>query len=148
MRRALIVAAACLAALAVWPARGEAHSVPTQAEISRAVQVWKRYTECEWSRRFEPCFSLLSKNVRRAWTDTGRSNAEAYAFVRGGEEITFDELRLLRVRKSPGRVVLVVRARGRGPDGAFEQLWEYALLREGAEWKIDGKREGLHEALP
>lgn len=145
-RAALLLA--CLAALAVWPTPGGAHSVPTPAEISRAVQVWKRYAECERSQRFEPCFVLLSTNVRRAWTDTGRATADAYAFVRGGEEIAFDELRLLRVRKSPGRVVLVVRARGRGTAGAFEQLWEYALLLEGGEWRIDGKREGLHETLP
>jgi hypothetical protein len=148
MRRPAIVVTALLAVVAASPGTGHSHGVPTQAEISRAVQVWARYTECEWNRRFEPCFVLLSRNVHRAWTDTGRTTAEAYAFVRGGEEITFDELKLLRVRKSPGRVVLVVRARGRGPHGAFEQIWEYALLREGAEWKIDGKREGLHETLP
>ncbi len=139
---------ACAAALAWCPAPARAHSVPTPAEVSRAVQVWKHYAECERSQRFEPCFVLLSANVRRAWTDTGRATADAYAFVRGGEEIAFDELRLLRVRKSPGRVVLVVRARGRGTAGAFEQLWEYALLREGGQWKIDGKREGLRETLP
>lgn len=148
MRRLAALALAGLAALAAWPAPAQAHSVPSQAEVSRAVQVWKRYTECERSRRFEPCFALLSKNVLRAWADTGRATADEYAFVRGAEEIAFDDLTLLRVRKSPGRVVLVVRARGRGPDGAFEQLWEYALLREGSAWKVDGKREGLHEALP
>ncbi len=148
MRRPVVLALACAAVIAASPAPARAHSVPTQAEVSRAVQIWKRYTDCERSRQFEPCFALLSKNVRRAWADTGRATADEYAFIRGGEGIAFDELRLLRVRKSPGRVVLVVRARGRGPDGAFEQLWEYALLREGSEWKIDGKREGLHEALP
>jgi len=148
MRWPVALASACLAALALCPAPVRAHSVPTPAEIARAVQAWKRYAECERSQRFEPCFVLLSANVRRAWTDTGRATADAYAFVRGGEEIAFDELRLLRVRKSPGRVVLVVRARGRGTAGAFEQLWEYALLREGGQWKIDGKREGLRETLP
>jgi hypothetical protein len=148
MRGPAALAWACLAVLAACPVSAPAHSVPTPAQISRAVQVWKRYAECERNQRFEPCFVLLSTNVRRAWTDTGRATADAYAFVRGGEEIAFDELRLLRVRKSPGRVVLVVRARGRSPAGAFEQLWEYALLLEGGEWRIDGKREGLHETLP
>jgi hypothetical protein len=150
MGRPAAVIAGCAAALAVLagPAPIAAHDVPSQAEVSRAVRVWKRYAECEKARRFEPCFALLSRNVTQAWDAQGRGRAADYAAIKDNEAVGYEAFNLLRVRKSPARVVLVVRVTGREAGRPFTRTHEYALLQEGDEWKIDGKREGLHEALP
>jgi hypothetical protein len=150
MGRPAAVIAGCAAALAVLagPALIAAHDLPNQAEVSRAVRVWKRYAECEKERRFEPCFALLSRNVTQAWDAQGRGRAADYAAIKDNEAVGYEAFNLLRVRKSPARVVLVVRATGREDSRPFTRTHEYALLREGGKWKIDGKREGLHETLP
>ncbi len=150
MGRPAAVIAGCVAALAAvaGPALIGAHDLPTQAEVSRAVQVWKRYAECEKARRFEPCFALLSRNARQAWEAQGRGSAADYAALKDNEAVVYETFSLLRVRKSPARVVLVVRVTGREAGRPFTRTHEYAFLNEGGEWKIDGAREGLHEALP
>ena len=150
MGRPAGVIAGCAAALAalLGPAPAGAHDLPSQAEVSRAVGVWKRYADCEKARRFEPCFALLSRNAIQGWDAQGRGRAADYAALKDNEAIVSETLDLLRVRKSPARVVLVVRVTGREEGRRFTRTHEYALLLEGGEWKIDGKREGLHEALP
>jgi hypothetical protein len=118
------------------------------AEVARARQVLEYYQDCERSRRFAPCWALLSARVQAEWVRHGRGTVEEYAASRGASEPRFSDFRVPRIRRSPSRVIFVVDARaGTAARPAWERV-EYALLREGRQWRIDGRRVGASETTP
>ena len=142
-RRAL--GGALLLAVAAAPAPGRAQD---SAELARARQVLEYYQDCERAGRFAPCWPLLSARVQAEWARQGRGSGEEYAASRGASEPRFSDFRVQRIRRSPSRVVFVVDAMA-GP--AAQPTWErveYALLRQGGQWRIDGRRVGASETTP
>jgi hypothetical protein len=147
MLRRTLIGAGCGLALgaAAWPPVGSAQS---SVEVARARQALEHYTACERSRRFEPCWSLLSKRVQADWTRQGRPTAADYADARGAGEPRYGDFRVMQIRRSPSRIVFVTEAtRAASPDAAPDRV-EYAILREGDHWKIDGRRVGPSETTP
>jgi hypothetical protein len=139
----VLCAAAVVALRLVLPAGAQGGG-----EFARALAAWTRYAECEKTRRFAPCYELLSRSARRAWAEQARATAEAWAAGREAEEVQYTSLTVVRTRRSPARIVVVVRAEGRRPDGPFSRSHEYAFVKEDGEWRVDSKREGLSQALP
>ena len=142
-RRAL--GGALLLAVAAAPASARAQD---SAELARARQVLEYYQDCERAARFAPCWPLLSARVQAEWARQGRGSGEEYAASRGASEPRFSDFRVQRIRRSPSRVVFVVDAMA-GP--AAQPTWErveYALLRQGGQWRIDGRRVGASETTP
>ena len=128
---------------AAWPPVGSAQN---SVEVARARQALEHYTACERTRRFQPCWPLLSKRVQGDWARQGRPTAAEYADARGAGEPHYSDFRVMQIRRSPSRVVFVTeatRAAGSGTDRV-----EYAILREGDQWKIDGRRVGPSETTP
>jgi hypothetical protein len=147
MRPRLRRALGCALALAVGasppPARAQ-----DSAELARARQVLEYYQACERTRHFAPCWSLLSSRVQAAWSRQGRGSVDEYAEARGAAERMFTDFRVLRIRRSPARVVFVVEATGGTEKSPVWERVEYALLREGGQWKVDGRRVGVSETTP
>ena len=120
----------------------------SSVEVARARQVLEYYQACERTHRFAPCWDLLSGRVLAEWTRKGRGTVEEYAAARGAGERRFSDFRVLQIRRSPARVVFVVEATaGTERSPAWERV-EYALLREGGQWKVDGRRIGPSETTP
>jgi len=137
----------CALALGVGAAPAPAHAQDS-AELARARQVLEYYQACERTRRFAPCWSLLSTRVQAEWGRQGRGNVDEYAQARGAVERQFSDFRVLQIRRSPSRVVFVVEAtRGTEQSPGWERV-EYALLREGGQWRVDGRRLGPSETTP
>jgi hypothetical protein len=124
--------------------------VPAQdsVELARARQVLEYYQTCELTRRFAPCWRLLSKRVQETWSRQGRGSVTEYTLARGADASRYSDFRVLRIRRSPARVVFVVEATRRGEASPARERVEYALLREGGEWRIDGLRVGQSETTP
>ena len=117
-------------------------------EVAKARQILEHYTECERTRRFGPCWPLLSKRVQADWSRKGRPTAAEYADARGAGEPRYSDFRVMQIRRSPSRVVFVTEAtRGAAKDALPDRV-EYAILREGDQWKIDGRRVGPSETTP
>lgn len=124
-------------------------SAQDSAEVARARQVLEYYQACERSRRFGPCWTLLSKRAQAGWTAQGRGTVTEYAEARGAGEPHFTDFRVFQIRRSPARVVFVVEAATAISDkGVRRERVEYALLREGGQWKVDGLRVGQSETTP
>jgi hypothetical protein len=135
----------CALALGVGAAPARAQD---SAELARARQVLEYYQACERTRHFAPCWSLLSTRVQAEWSRQGRGNVVEYAQARGAVERQFSDFRVLQIRRSPSRVVFVVEAtRGTEQSPGWERV-EYALLREGGQWRVDGRRLGPSETTP
>ena len=135
----------CALALGVGAAPARAQD---SAELARARQVLEYYQACERTRRFAPCWSLLSKRVQAEWSRQGRGTVDEYAQSKGAAEPRFSDFRVLRIRRSPARVVFVVEATGgSGKSERWERV-EYALLRESGRWTVDGRRVGDSETTP
>lgn len=117
-------------------------------QLARARQVLESYLTCERTRRFAPCWPLLSKRVQRDWADQGRGTVAEYAQSKSAEEAFYRDFRVLRIRKSPTRVVFEGEATGGGVRAGSRERAEYAVLREDGQWRIDGKRAGQWEHLP
>jgi hypothetical protein len=117
-------------------------------ELARARQVLEYYQACERTHRFAPCWDLLSGRVRAEWSRQGRGTVEEYAAARGAGERRFSDFRVLQIRRSPARVVFVVEATGGTERSPVWERMEYALLREGGQWRIDGRRVGQSETAP
>ena len=118
------------------------------AELARARQVLEYYQACERTRHFAPCWSLLSMRVQAGWSRQGRGTVDEYAQAKGAAEPRFSDFRVLRIRRSPARVVFVVEATGGTEKSAIWERVEYALLRESGQWKVDGRRVGASETTP
>ena len=91
---------------------------------------------------------VCASRVQAEWARQGRGTVEEYAASRGASEPRFADFRVQRIRRSPSRVVFVVDAMA-GP--AAQPTWErveYALLRQGGQWRIDGRRVGASETTP
>jgi hypothetical protein len=73
---------------------------------------------------------------------------EEYAQARGAGERRFSDFRVLQIRRSPSRVVFVVAATGGTEQSPEWERVEYALLREGGQWRVDGRRVGPSETTP
>ena len=143
LRRALGCALALAVGASLPPARAQ-----DSAELARARQVLEYYQACERTRRFAPCWSLLSKRVQAEWSRQGRGTVDEYAQSKGAAEPRFSDFRVLRIRRSPARVVFVVEATGgSGKSERWERV-EYALLRESGRWTVDGRRVGDSETTP
>jgi hypothetical protein len=138
------VGALLLAALAA-PTPGRAQS---SAEVARARQALEDYFACERTRRFAPCWSGLSSRVRAEWARQGRGSVTEYADSRGAAEPHFADFRVLQIRRSPARVVFVVEATRVADQGGLPDRVEFAVLREGGQWKVDGRRVGASETTP
>ena len=123
-------------------------SAQDSAEVARARQVLEYYQACERTRRFAPCWTLLSKRVQEEWAKQGRGAAGEYAAARGSAEPHYSDFRVLQIRRSPSRVVFVVEATDGGEKGPNRERVEYALRREGGQWKMDGLRMGQSETAP
>jgi hypothetical protein len=132
----------------VLTAVGAPAHAQSSAELARARQVLEDYWTCERSRQFTPCWRLLSKRVQSEWARQGRGSVAEYAEARGAAEPRYADFRVLDIRRSPSRVVFVVEAlRVGGADGRRDRI-EYAVLREGEPWRIDGRRVGASETTP
>jgi hypothetical protein len=118
------------------------------AELARARQTLEYYQACERTRRFAPCWGLLSRRVQAEWSRQGRGTVDEYAAARGAAERRFSDFRVLQIRRSPARVVFVVEATGGTERSPVWERVEYALLREGGQWKVDGRRVGPSETTP
>lgn len=143
LRRALGCALALAVGASAAPARAQ-----DSAELARARQVLEYYQACERTRHFAPCWSLLSSRVQAAWGRQGRGTVDEYALAKGAAEPRFSDFRVLRIRRSPARVVFVVEASGGTEKSPVWERVEYALLREGGQWKVDGRRVGASETTP
>ena len=117
-------------------------------EVAKARQVLEFYTTCERNRRFGPCWALLSKRVQAEWSRQGRGTASEYAESRGASEQRYSDFRVIQIRRSPSRVVFVTEATRAAEKGGVPDRVEYAILREGDQWRIDGRRVGLSETTP
>jgi hypothetical protein len=127
------------------PAPGAGQS---SVEVARARQVLEDYFACERTRRFAPCWPRLSKRVQADWVRQGRGTVGEYAESRAAAEPRYSDFRVLQIRRSPARVVFLVEApRDAEKDGLPDRV-EYAVLREGEQWKIDGRRVGQSETTP
>lgn len=126
-----------LLAVAAAPARAQ-----DSAEVARARQVLEHYLACERSGRFAPCWPLLSSRVQAEWARQGRGTVEEYAASRGADEPRFSDFRVQRIRRSPARVIFVVEATTGTPARPGRERVEYAVLRQGGQWRIDGRRGG------
>jgi hypothetical protein len=143
-RWALVVGALSLGAGGA-PAPAAAQS---SVEVARARQALEDYFACERTRRFAPCWARLSKRVHAEWARQGRGTVSDYAESRAAAEPRYGDLRVLQIRRSPSRVVFLVEAtRAAEKDGLPDRV-EYAVLREGEQWKIDGRRVGQSETTP
>jgi hypothetical protein len=118
------------------------------AELARARQVLEYYQACERTRHFAPCWTLLSKRVQGDWAKQGRGTVAEYALARGSGEPRYTDFRVLQIRRSPSRVVFVVEATAGGDKSPLRERVEYALLREGGQWRIDGLRVRQSETAP
>ena len=123
-------------------------SAQDSAELARARQVLEYYQACERTRHFAPCWTLLSKRVQGDWAKQGRGTVAEYAETKGSGETRYSDFRVLQIRRSPSRVVFVVEATGGGDKSPLRERVEYALLREGGQWRIDGLRVGQSETAP
>ena len=137
----------CALALGVGAAPAPARAQDS-AELARARQVLEYYQACERTRHFAPCWSLLSTRVQAEWSRQGRGTVDEYAEARGAAERRFSDFRVLQIRRSPSRVVFVVEATGGTEKRAVWERVEYALLREGGHWRVDGRRLGPSETTP
>jgi hypothetical protein len=142
-RWALVVALVLGAVGAPAPGAGQ-----SSVEVARARQVLEDYFACERTRRFAPCWPRLSKRVQADWARQGRGTVGEYAESRAAAEPRYSDFRVLQIRRSPSRVVFRVEAtRDAEKDGLPDRV-EYAVLREGEQWKIDGRRVGQSETTP
>ena len=142
-RWALVGALVVGAVGAPAPAAGQ-----SSAEVARARQALEDYFVCERTRRFAPCWPRLSKRAQAEWTRQGRGTVAEYAESRGAAEPRYADFRVLQIRRSPARVVFQVEAtRDAARDGLPDRI-EFAVLREGDQWKIDGRRVGQSETTP
>lgn len=120
----------------------------SSVEVARARQALEDYFVCERTRRFAPCWPRLSTRVRAEWARQGRGTVSEYAESRAAAEPRYADFRVLRIRRSPARMVFVVEAtRAAARDGLPDRV-EYAVLREGEQWRIDGRRVGQSETTP
>jgi len=120
----------------------------SSVEVARARQALEDYFTCERTQRFAPCWPRLSKRVQAEWARQGRGTAAAYAESRAAAEPRYADFRVQQIRRSPSRVVFQVEAtRAAEKDGVPDRV-EYAVLREGEQWKIDGRRVGASETTP
>lgn len=143
--RALVgLCAIALGALAV-PSLAVAQN---RVEVARARQTLEHYAACERTRRFAPCWPLLSRRIQAEWARQGRPSAAEYADARGAGEPHYADVRVLQIRRSPSRVVFVTEATRAGGTESGADRVEYAVLREGDQWKIDGRRVGASETTP
>lgn len=120
----------------------------SSVELARARQVLEDYFTCERTRRFAPCWPRLSKRVQDDWMRQGRGSVAEYAAAKGAAEPRYADFRVLRIRRSPSRVVFVVEATRAADPAALPDRVEFAVLREGQQWKIDGRRVGPSETSP
>jgi hypothetical protein len=142
-RWALVVALVLGAVGAPAPGAGQ-----NSVEVARARQVLEDYFACERTRRFAPCWPRLSKRVQADWARQERGTVGEYAESRAAAEPRYSDFRVLQIRRSPSRVVFLVEAtRDAEKDGLPDRV-EYAVLREGEQWKIDGRRVGQSETTP
>ena len=143
-RCALLAAALALGAVGA-PAPGAAQG---SVEVARARQALEDYFACERTQRFAPCWPRLSKRVQAEWARQGRGSVAEYAESRAAAEPRYADFRVQQIRRSPSRVVFLVEAtRARAKDEVPDRV-EYAVLREGEQWKIDGRRVGQSETTP
>jgi len=120
----------------------------SSVEVARARQVLEDYFACERTRRFAPCWPRLSKRVQADWERQGRGTVAEYAESRGAAEPRYADFRVLQIRRSPSRVVFLVEATREADRHRLPDRVEYAVLREGEQWRIDGRRVGQSETTP
>jgi len=142
-RWALVGALVLGAVGAPAPAAGQ-----SSVEVARARQALEDYFACERTRRFAPCWPRLSKRVQADWARQGRGSVAEYAESRAAAEPRYGDFRVLQIRRSPSRVVFLVEATREADRQGLPDRVEYAVLREGAQWKIDGRRVGQSETTP
>ncbi|MGH7365653.1 MAG: hypothetical protein ACREK9_04515 [Candidatus Rokuibacteriota bacterium] len=123
-------------------------SAQSSVDLARARQVLEDYFTCERTRRFAPCWPRLSKRVQADWARQDRGSVTEYAKAKGAAEPRYADFRVLRIRRSPSRVVFVVEATRAADRGGIRDRVEFAVLREDGRWKIDGRRVGQSETTP
>jgi hypothetical protein len=143
-RWALLTAALALGAVGA-PAPGAGQG---SVEVARARQALEDYFACERTQRFAPCWPRLSKRVQAEWARQGRGSVAEYAESRAAGEPRYADFRVQQIRRSPSRVVFLVEATRAGAKDEVPDRVEYAVLREGEQWKIDGRRVGQSETTP
>ena len=143
-RWVLLAAALALGAVGA-PAPGAGQG---SVEVARARQALEDYFMCERTRRFAPCWPRLSKRVQAEWARQGRGSVAEYAESRAAAEPRYADFRVQQIRRSFSRVVFLVEATRAGAKDEVPDRVEYAVLREGEQWKIDGRRVGQSETTP
>ncbi len=119
-----------------------------QAGSGDAVEAWRRYTDCQLSQQYVPCFDHISTDARRRWAEQGWSTAAQYAERKAAEQIWFRRFRLIDMKIDGARAVLTARVAGGGEQGAWVERLEYLLVHEDGGWKIDAIRERTTLYLP
>jgi hypothetical protein len=120
----------------------------TDSSHGSALEVWEKYTQCEKTREFRPCFALLSRNTLRIWQEQGIKTVDEYDDSKGSGEVWFSDFKVLNVAKSDRRIIITAWAKGGGERGDFEAQREYILVLENDKWKVDTIREGTVRYLP
>jgi len=120
----------------------------SSVEVARARQALEDYFTCERTQRFAPCWPRLSRRVQAEWTRQGRGSVSEYAESRAAAEPRYADFRVVQIRRSPSRVVFRVEATRDADRHGLPDRVEYAVLREGEQWKIDGRRVGASETTP
>lgn len=147
-RDLLRIAAGGLAVLAGPPAHAQPRGPSAPGGRDAAVDAWRKYTQCQLSRQYAPCFDHISTDARRRWAEQGRKAAAQYAEAKGSEEIWFRRFQLIDVKIEGQNAILTVRVEGGGGHGEFGERVEYLLVREAGGWKIDAIRERQTLYLP
>ena len=118
------------------------------SDLRDAEAVWRGYVQCEITRKFKPCYPLLSSRVRDLWNQQDRATESQYADTKGAEEVRLITIRISHSRGTRLKVTVLSRARGEGEGGLFQEDRAYTPVREGAVWKVDGITVGAQEYLP
>jgi len=139
-----VVGVLALSAIGAPPPAASQNSV----ELARARQALEDYFTCERRQRFAPCWPRLSKRVQAEWARQGRGTVAEYAESRAAAEPRYADFRVQQIRRSPSRVVFQVEATRAAEKAGVPDRVEYAVLREGGQWKIDGRRVGPSETTP
>ena len=109
---------------------------------------WTRYTECETSRNFRPCYTLLSAEMRRWWDDHGGPTPEGYYDVKGSEPVGYHDFSLVAIRESGVTTSVFADATRTGEAGERRTRIEYVFVKEPDGWKISKVRQGGRDFVP
>ncbi len=113
-----------------------------------AVLTFKNYMECQKGGEWVGCFSLLSSNALQIWVDQHVRTAEEYAAVKRTEERGFGDFKIVNTKQIGNTIILRLKINTFGEGGDAVDTFEFYLVKEKGEWKIDKMTEDKYTCLP